>query len=189
MGGRLFRAYECDDRPQTRRDTGAIHMPDNTRRIELAESFHQTPILAFVDSSLEEELQNEERSRRPHHNLKFIPPGAPTWVAPGAFCAICKTALAATLRERSSSQQFSVLTLPSSRQWRYLKLYGLPTHPDSRPQTRLADHFWQRWLRDFIDSGARRARAATLYAARAAEGDIVLIVDSSSPDTRGPRQN
>ncbi|GBP40241.1 hypothetical protein EVAR_37642_1 [Eumeta japonica] len=33
--------------------------------------------------------EDEERSRRPHHNLKFIPPALRTWVAP-AFGAICQ---------------------------------------------------------------------------------------------------
>ncbi|GBP10287.1 hypothetical protein EVAR_91944_1 [Eumeta japonica] len=50
---------------------------------------------------------------------------------------------------------------------------------------RLADHFWQRWLREYLPTLVP-AGAATLCRAPA-EGDIVLIVDSSSPRYSWPR--
>ncbi|GBP12278.1 hypothetical protein EVAR_75577_1 [Eumeta japonica] len=51
---------------------------------------------------------------------------------------------------------------------------------------RLADHFWQRWLRNTYRLWCPPARGDPICRAPA-EGDIVLIVDSSSPRYSWPR--
>ncbi|GBP61939.1 hypothetical protein EVAR_44995_1 [Eumeta japonica] len=145
--------------------------------------------------------EDEERSRRPHHNWKFIPPGAPNMG--GAWERLVrsvKTALAATLRERSPREEvLHTLLLEAEHIVNSRPLTEVDIEPAEaegltpnhfligrscgaaaaghfddnvllgpanwRTCQRLADHFWQRWLREYHRLWCPR-RAATLYAAR-----------------------
>ncbi|GBP58715.1 hypothetical protein EVAR_35493_1 [Eumeta japonica] len=109
---------------------------------------------------------------------KFIPPGAPNMG--GAWERLVrsvKTALAATLRERNPREEVLHTLLLEAEQI-----------VNSRPLTeRLADHFWQRCLREYLPTLVpRRARGDPICRAPA-EGDIVLIIDPSSPRYSCPR--
>ncbi|GBP40328.1 hypothetical protein EVAR_86474_1 [Eumeta japonica] len=203
--GRLFRAYECDDRPQTRKRYGALFTCLTTRavHIELAESLSSdsmilalrrfiarrgTPSDVFgqrhefrrrkqrTDEHTRGTREDEERSRRPHHNLKFIPPGAPNMG--GAWERLVrsvKTALAATLREEPSRRSSPH---PAARSRAHCQLQTV----DGAPRRSLLAEV----VESTTDSGAPPARGDPICRAPA-EGDIVLIVDSSSPRYSWPR--
>ncbi|GBP82294.1 hypothetical protein EVAR_86648_1 [Eumeta japonica] len=154
---------------------------------------------------------------------KFIPPGAPNMG--GAWERLVrsvKTALAATLRERSPREEvLHTLLLEAEHIVNSRPLTEVDVEPAEaegltpnhfligrscgaaaaghfddnvllgpanwRTCQRLADHFWQRWLREYLPTLVpRRARGDPICRAPA-EGDIVLIVDSSSPRYSWPR--
>ncbi|GBP88150.1 hypothetical protein EVAR_24964_1 [Eumeta japonica] len=104
--------------------------------------------------------EDEERSRRPHHNLKFIPRRPNMGGAWERLVRSVKTALAATLRERSPREEV---------------LHTLLLE---------AEHI--RWLREYLPTLVPAGRGDPICRAPA-EGDIVLIVDSSSPRYSWPR--
>ncbi|GBP14772.1 hypothetical protein EVAR_74673_1 [Eumeta japonica] len=141
--------------------------------------------------NIQEVREDEERSRRPHHNLEVHTSRRSEhgWRL-GALVRSVKTALAATLREEPSRRSSPH---PAARSRAHCQLQTRATDDNVllgpanwRTCQRLADHFWQRWLREYLPTLVpRRARRPICRAP--AEGDIVLIVDSSSPRYSWPR--
>ena len=49
----------------------------------------------------------------------------------------------------------------------------------------MADHFWKRWLREYVPTLSRRSKWST-STRNMAEGDLVLVVESNNPRGRRP---
>ncbi|GBP22726.1 hypothetical protein EVAR_13516_1 [Eumeta japonica] len=183
---------------------------------------HHQP-LHVTDEHTRGTREDEERSRRPHHNLEVHTSRRSEhgWRL-GALVRSVKTALAATLRERSPREEvLHTLLLEAEHIVNSRPLTEVDIEPAEaegltpnhfligrscgaaaaghfddnvllgpanwRTCQRLADHFWQRWLREYLPTLVpRRARGDPICRAPA-EGDIVLIVDSSSPRYSWPR--
>ncbi|GBO99076.1 hypothetical protein EVAR_420_1 [Eumeta japonica] len=133
--------------------------------------------------------EDEERSRRPHHNLKFIPPGAPNMEAEHIVNSRPLTEVDVEPAEAESltPNHFLIGRSCGAAAAGHFDDNVLLGPANWRTCQRLADHFWQRWLREYLPTLVpRRARGDPICRAPA-EGDIVLIVDSSSPRYSWPR--
>ncbi|XP_059062277.1 uncharacterized protein LOC131855080 [Achroia grisella] len=139
-----------------------------------------------ADAELRRAAIEASREDAANHRIRwrFISPSAP--FMGGAWERLVrsvKTALAATLHERHPSEETLVTLLANSGSFE-------DTDIDSRSHwkraQRLADHFWSRWLREYLpELQHRREPRGTGQPLRI--GDLVLIVDSNLPRNTWPR--
>ncbi|GBP83307.1 hypothetical protein EVAR_57569_1 [Eumeta japonica] len=216
-GGRLFRAYELHDI-----GFASIHRSKRNSESDVFGQRHEfRRRKQRTDEHTRGTREDEEADIRTILR-KFIPPGAPNMG--GAWERLVrsvKTALAATLRERSPREEvLHTLLLEAEHIVNSRPLTEVDVEPAEaegltpnhfligrscgaaaaghfddnvllgpanwRTCQRLADHFWQRWLREYLPTLVPRRRGDPICRAPA-EGDIVLIVDSSSPRYSWPR--
>ncbi|GBP98061.1 hypothetical protein EVAR_98497_1 [Eumeta japonica] len=129
--------------------------------------------------------EDEERSRRPHHNLE-VHTGAPNMGGAWALVRSIKTApLTEVDVEPAEASRLHLLIGRSCGAAAAGHFDDNVLHGPANWRTcqRLADHFWQRWLRVLWCPAGR----SDPICRAPAEGDIVLIVDSSSPRYSWPR--